>query len=145
MCKSYAFIMRSYMYSDVQSCHMYLSVNMICLDNCLQSNPIFFVCMITCGKAYSQFFRGSVCVGGGRGDAGEVPHSRICHCKHRVKTNKQTNKQNTAQIHSYIHKRLKFISFQCALDVSVISGGIFSKIRKKSSMHRDEMHFSFHL
>ena len=47
-----------------------------------------------------------------------VPLSRICHCKHRVKKKKR---KNTTQIHSNIYKRLKFISFQCALGISVIS------------------------
>ena len=63
--------MRSYMYSDVQSCHIYLSVDMICIDNCLQPNPVLFMCMIMCGNAYSQFSRGSegVCGGGGGGGA----------------------------------------------------------------------------
>ena len=59
--------MRSYMYGDVQSCLIYLSVDMICIDNCLQPNPVLFVCMITCGKAYSQFSRGSEGGGMGRG------------------------------------------------------------------------------
>ena len=63
--------MRSYMYGDVQSCLIYLSVDMICVDNCLQPNPVLFVCMITCGKAYSQFSRGSEGGGGtGRGGGG---------------------------------------------------------------------------
>ena len=55
------------------SCLIYLSVDMICIDKCLQPNPVLFVCMITCGKAYSQFSRGSEGVGGmGRGGAAGV-------------------------------------------------------------------------
>ena len=53
------------MYSDVQSCLIYLSVDMTCIDNCLQPNPVLFVCMKRAG--YSQFSRGILGVGMGLG------------------------------------------------------------------------------
>ena len=117
ICKSYAFTMRSYMYSDVQSCLIHLSVDMICRDNCLQPNPVLFVCMVTCGKGYSQWGVG------GRGLGVLGARTTLPNLPLLAQSKKKNKKQKNTQIHSYMCKRLKFISFQCALDVFVISGG----------------------
>ena len=79
-------------FKPVQCCLIYLSGDMICIDNCLQPNPALFVCMVTCWKGYSQLSRGTGRGAGGGGYQWHVPPSRICHCKHRVKKKKTLHK-----------------------------------------------------